>query len=91
MTEKQKIQKERAWFKYQISGIKFLISQESLTRLEQIQLDIIKRDLALLKKGFDENSMQLGLKVPQHKCYCGKEGKYQFLDEWFCSNHIKFE
>jgi hypothetical protein len=94
MTPKQKLQKDRAWFKFQLSGIVFKISDESLTSAEVNSLNLIKDNLRILKNIHDEQSELLGLRVPEYRCWCGKEAKYYTeyqsetnLPNWTCKKH----
>jgi hypothetical protein len=76
MTEKQKLQRDRSWLKFQLSGIKFLIDYEHLTILERGKIAQIKNNISWFLANFESNSSQLGLNIPEHRCWCGKEGKY---------------
>jgi len=96
MTDKQKLQKERAWFKYQVSGISFRISNNALTSKEKDILSIIKVSVDYLKTIHDRQSIILGLNVPEYKCWCGKVAKYEPLNypKYYlgkvCKQHINY-
>jgi hypothetical protein len=96
MTPKQKLQKDRAYFKYVLSGIPKPIKEESLTQEEQIlwQSLLLKRNSLLTN--FENNSRELGLRVPEHRCWCGKAAKIEVLGvdyyengskDWVCNKH----
>lgn len=95
MTEKQKLQKDRAWFKYVIAGLAKPINLDSLTEHEQYLWKQLLINREILLNNFDDNSNLKGLKVPEHRCWCGKEGKYKshnYLHEGFvCKKHINLE
>lgn len=95
MTPKQKLQKDRAWFKYVLTGLPKPIKLGSLSEYEQKQWN----EVLLIRNGllseFDFNSKKLGLNVPEHRCWCGKPAKVQVdyygTDElqWVCNKHIE--
>lgn len=89
MTQKQKLQKQRSWLKFQLSGIKWLIEPENLVESELLILNTIKRNISYLLEDFDLNSLTLGLKIPEYKCWCGKEGKYEPIGYPQPSNAVK--
>lgn len=92
MTSKQNLQKNRAWFKFVISGLPRPIDMNSLTDWEKETWNQIKALSKLLIDEFDNNSKELGLKVPEHKCWCGREGKYNSTinGEYVCKKHLEF-
>lgn len=93
MTEKQKLQKDRAYFKFVLSGMPKPINLESLTSDEREHWSLINAIRTKLIDNFNKNSIELGLNVPEHKCWCGKKAKYQsdYGDGlvWVCSKHNK--
>jgi len=76
-TEKQKLQKARSWFKFQLLGIVFKIKDEHLTAMERAILLDVKRNMKALVAEIDNNSRKLGLNVPATKCWCGKAGVFE--------------
>ena len=93
MTPKQKLQKDRAWFKFVLIGIPKPINLESLNEWEQLTWKQIIELRNILIKEFDINSKDLGLNIPEHRCWCGKPAKVQ-VDyynngklEWVCKKH----
>lgn len=98
MTEKQKLQKDRSYFKYVLAGIPKPVQYRSLTITEIKAFEEILRLRKKLLSNFDSNSRLLGLKVPAYRCWCGKEGKYEPVDypEGFtdcikvCKKHINY-
>ena len=94
MTPKQKLQRDRAYFKFVLSGISKPIKLESLSEIEQlVWKEILSARKALLDM-HDKCSIELGLNIPDHKCYCGKPAKVQvdYDDtgelQWVCNKHI---
>lgn len=97
MTPKQKLQKERAWFKFIITGMSKPVNIDYLTPYEE---QYWKQILDIRKKllfHFDSGSRLMGLNVPEHKCWCGRKAKYQqshpvYTDiEWVCKKHKLIE
>lgn len=94
MTPKQKLQKDRAWFKFVLTGIPKPINLESLSEIEQlVWKEILSARNALLNM-HDKCSIELGLNIPEHRCWCGKPAKVQ-VDyygtgelQWVCNKHI---
>ena len=93
MTPKQKLQKDRAYFKFVLAGLPKPIRLESLSEHERKQWNEILLIRKSLIDEFDFNSNKLGLNIPKHKCYCGKPAKLQ-VDyynngklEWVCKKH----
>tara|TARA_R110000772_G_C13232569_1_gene432911 strand:+ start:664 stop:975 length:312 start_codon:yes stop_codon:yes gene_type:complete len=72
-SEKQKLQKARAYFKFILAGLPKPVSTKYLTATEQ---DTWKQIIELrntLLSIHDENSRILGLNVPEFKCFiCNK-------------------
>lgn len=92
MTPLQKIQKDRSYFKFVISGLPKPIQLESLSDIEkQLWKELLSIRKSLLDN-FEETSRTFGLKVPKNRCWCGKEGKYESKDGYFkglvCKKHI---
>jgi len=93
-TEKQKLQKARAWFKFQLSGLHLKIKSTHLTKYERAMLAQLCVYRNILLNDFDSNSKKLGLNVPKHRCWCGREGKYEAEykhDGLVCYKHRKNE
>ena len=94
MTPKQKLQRDRAYFKFVLSGIPKPIKLESLSEIEQlVWKEMLSARKALLDM-HDECSIELGLNIPEHRCWCGKPAKVQ-VDyygagelQWVCNKHI---
>lgn len=45
----------------------------------------------MLNTNFDKGSKKLGFRIPEHRCWCGKEGKYPATNEtWklFGTTHV---
>ena len=93
MNSKQKLQRDRAYFKFIVSGLVKPIPLNNLTSDEkanwQIIIDARQRILDL----YDDNSKQLGLNIPEHRCWCGKAAKIE-VDyygtgeyQWVCNKH----
>ena len=100
MSSKQQLQRDRAYFKFVLSGLIKPVNIKSLTEAEKSTYAtiIVLRDKLINE--FDSNSRQLGLNVPEHKCWCGKPAKHCveiFPDdefskfEWVCNKHKKYD
>jgi hypothetical protein len=74
-----------------LSGIPKPIDYNSLTEWEQEEWATVLNIRDELLDKFDETSRNLGLNVPEHKCWCGKPAKYgKDLNGdgelvWFCN------
>lgn len=97
MTPKQKLQKDRAYFKFVLAGLPKPIRLESLSEHERKQWN----EILLIRKSildqFDWNSKNLGLNV-QDKCWCGKIAKYEpigYPEHYHitrvCKKHINYD
>lgn len=91
-TEKQILCRARNWLKFKIMGMH--IGQYTYGNyLLQEEKDIINQIFNLrqqLVDNFDKNSKQLGLKVPEYRCWCGKEGKYPVTCEILKSQGVTY-
>lgn len=69
-----------------------ITGRESLTEEESISINAINNLRRELIANFDKCSKELGLKVPEHRCWCGKEGKYNstILGKYVCKKHLEF-
>ena len=76
MSSKQQLQRDRAYFKFIVSGINRPINKTSLTKFELEAWNTILDKIELLVKNHDNCSREFGLRVPEHKCWCGKAGKH---------------
>lgn len=95
MSELQQIQRDRAYFKFFLTGLPKPINTKSLTGPEQFGLRQILNQRDALLKEFDKNSKELGLRVPEHRCYndgCRNkpinEVSYNGETVWFCKKHF---
>ena len=61
MSSKQQLQRDRAYFKFVVSGINKPINKESLTKFELEAWNIILDKIELLVKNHDNCSRTLGL------------------------------
>ncbi len=93
MTKLQLAQK-RNYFKYVLTGIPKPIDLNVLSEYEQEQWATILNIKDNLLASFDQISKEKGLRIPEHKCWCGKEAKYTLdsvvRDEsatWVCKKH----
>lgn len=98
MTEKQKLQQGRAYFKFILTGlVKPLISSVQITKEERELWEEIIAVRNKLLDMCDENSRTLGLNVPEHRCYvygCYNKAKYEVKDifgdpVYACKKHYK--
>lgn len=74
--KKQELAQKRNWFKFVLAGLYKPVDTSIMTSEERDQwrqLIDIRDDLLY---DFDKNSRYIGLNVPEYKCWCGKEGKY---------------
>jgi len=92
MTKLQLAQK-RNYFKFVLVGLFKPIDNDVLTEWELEEWATILNIRDELLEKFDENSRELGLKVPEHRCWCGKEAKSIWLrgdkEIWVCNKHKK--
>jgi hypothetical protein len=91
-SEKQKLQKARAWFKFVITGLIKPVNVDYLSEKEEQLWYVIIAARRELLADFDEVSKKLGLNVPKHRCWCGREGKYKAEykhDGLVCYKHRK--
>lgn len=84
---KQELAQKRNWFKYILSGLFKPIDYGVLSEHERSLWEEMLQCRAELLQGFDETSKEMGLKVPEYRCWCGKEGKYDPPD--YVSQDIK--
>ena len=92
-TSKQVLAQKRNWLKYRLMGTYIHITgTEFLTEEERININAINNLRTQLIASFDKCSKELGLKVPEHRCWCGKEGKYNstILGKYVCKKHLEF-
>lgn len=91
-SNKRKIAQNRNWFKCTITGIHNSVNEKYLTVEEQYWWGTILTASIELLNLFDEGSRLFGLKVPENKCWCGKEGKYEPENGYYsglvCKKHI---
>lgn len=93
MTPKQKLQKDRAYFKYVLTGIPKPVGLNSLSEYEQEKWATILNIRDNLINTFDKESRLLGLNVPEHRCWCKKPAKMQvdYYNNgelvWVCNKH----
>lgn len=92
MTKLQLAQK-RNYFKFVLSGMYRQIYTEALTEQEQEAWFGILNLREQLIDNFEDNSRAKGLRIPEHRCWCGKEAKYIWLrgdkEIWVCNKHKK--
>lgn len=86
-TEKQKLQKARAWFKFVLTGMAKPVEIKYLTTAEKDLWNGVKSNLKTLIDLHDENSRLLGLKVPEVedflKLHTIVDEKYFFVPFWY--------
>lgn len=94
MTKLQLAQK-RNYFKFVLHGMYRFIDNDALTEWELEEWATILNIRDELLEKFDNNSRLVGLKVPEHKCWCGKEAKNLVaahedgFELWTCNKHKK--
>lgn len=94
-TEKQKLQKARAFFKYVLSGLIKPVNYTYLSYEEKILWTEIKAKQKRLLTIHDDNNREFGLNVPKFRChFCSKEAVYNTvaseLDEYrLCKKHFE--
>lgn len=95
MSRLQDLQRQRAFFKFIIMGLNKrpalgCMSSEEYTKWSNI---LTLRDELIAMH--DTISESMGLRIPEHRCWCGKEGKYisnrQYQDgeNWVCKKHLE--
>tara|TARA_R110000868_G_C10785307_1_gene755853 strand:- start:692 stop:994 length:303 start_codon:yes stop_codon:yes gene_type:complete len=94
---KQQLAQKRNYFKYVIIGMCKPVDVECLSGPEKFAWNQILKHRQVLIEEFDKHSRELGLKVPEFRCWCGKEGKYKPEYENYqgaikvCKKHITIE
>jgi len=73
---KQKLARKRNWIKYVLSGLTKPIDYTVLSEKEESLWEEILQCRAEILHGFDDTSKEMGLNIPEYRCWCGKEGKY---------------
>lgn len=89
---KQELARKRNWFKFVLSGLYKPVDTNIMTKKERGQWEQLINIRNDLLDDFDGNSRYLGLNVPEYRCWCGKEGKYNHPDRPFlkvCYKHRK--
>lgn len=95
MTKLQLAQK-RNYFKYVLTGMFRRIDYDILTEWELEEWATILNIRDELIDKFEANSRLMGLNVSEHKCWCGKAGKYDSVDsrhiigQKVCKKHLKY-
>ena len=96
MSTKQQLQRNRAYFKFVLSGLNKPIVLESLSPLERTRYARLLEARDEILNDFDITSKSMGLNVPEHKCWCGKKATVQKLETnipgmqdliWVCNKH----
>lgn len=95
-TPKQKLAQQRNYFKFVLTGMFKPIKLESLTEWEKLTWQQILELKNKLIEEFDTNSKDLGLNIPEHRCfYCHREAKRTYYDDFhkkdvpICNKHLK--
>lgn len=92
---KQQLQRKRRYFLGILLGIKNqlfnMVHSIHVTKNEAAVLKNIIDNIEIFQKGYLANNRELGLKVPEHRCKCGKGAKYNYHDKWLCSKCMKNE
>lgn len=73
---KQELARKRNWFKYILSGLVKPVDYAVLSEEERSLWEEILQCRVEILQGFDAVSKDMGLKIPEYRCWCGKEGKY---------------
>lgn len=73
---KQQLAQKRNYFKFVLSGMYRKIELSVLTEYELKLWQQILDNRNELIRLFELSSKLKGLRVPEHRCWCGKEGKY---------------
>lgn len=89
MTKLQLAQK-RNYFKFVLMGMFKPIDANVLTPYELQKFKELMEIRKELIESFDVNSKIKGLNVPEHRCWCGKEGKYKtdYTNKLVCKKHL---
>lgn len=92
-SEKQKLQKARAYIKFVLTGLLKPINTDFLTLEEYNSWQKIKEERQKLLDAHDDNSRRLGLKVPTERCFiCRKQAdRIVYNDTYVCSKCITNE
>lgn len=89
MTDKEELQKARAFFKYVLTGLPKPIKLKYLTEDERLLWNTILYHRSTLLENLDDNSKLMGLNIPEHRCWCGLPAKYynEGYSTWTCYKH----
>ena len=97
-SEKQNLQKARAWFKFVLTGLTKPANMNYLSDTEKDFWHFILETRKYLLEIHDETSRELGLNVPKYKCgICGKGEQEEYVvtkdGETYnlCKKHFKEE
>ena len=95
-SELQQIQISRRRFCHSVAGIAGKIGSASsntnyITKKEHELLLSAKTILNEVLSEYLDTNKQFGLKVPEHRCFCGKGTKYFQLHKPLCYKHLKEE
>jgi hypothetical protein len=92
---KQQLQRKRRWFSGNLRGVNnqttIMANSIYVTDKEREILKNVIDNIEIFQKGYLDNNKELELKVPEHRCQCGKGAKYNYHDRWLCSKCIKNE
>jgi hypothetical protein len=90
---KQRLAQKRNYFKFALTGMIKTIDLEVLTGPEKFAWNQIINHRKILLDEFDKHSKEMGLNIPEHRCWCGKPAKLE-VDyygcgeyEWVCNKH----
>lgn len=94
---KQQLAQKRNYFKFVLTGMFRKLDLSALTEWEQEEWATIFNIRDELMDKFEGNSRLMGLNIPEHRCWCGKEGKYDIPENYpykttaqkFCKKHFK--
>lgn len=88
----QQLQRKRRYFYQNLIDIKKIMLNMSYSiHVTEKETEILKNvitNIEIFQKGYLANNRELGLKVPEHRCQCGKGAKYNYHNKWLCSKCI---
>ena len=93
--DKQELARNRNWLKFQLAGKAIRYSEKYVTPAELEVIEEVNQRINLLIKHFNNQSRNLGLNGPEHKCHinpCKRKAKHietvYGKEIYFCKKHF---
>jgi len=89
MSQLQNLQRQRAFFKFILMGLNKRPMLSCMSAEEYNKWAAILTLRNELLEIHDDASKAKGLRIPEHRCWCGKEAKYEReFHGWVCKKHL---